>query len=272
VEEPRKPDLGVLCDAVEQVLRLVAERLPETTPEFRDWNDRLLAEAFARGYRCLRSVCTLACNSHSEDAYVLTRSLVSLTLQYLWLAGVEDEGERLDRWRRLQLKWVKERATMGEELQDIGYLPVDGSAGDVQEFVAQFRAKAEEFERDCVRRMPSERDMAIRLDRDLKPTEPRFFELVYARIYRRPTSQVAHYGLGAAIRTTTEPGELGALELEHLDESDAADALGLALVTFAALADFSDAVLHHGLTKSIEKIVQEAHPTAMGPADEPNVP
>jgi hypothetical protein len=166
----------------------VPEALRESEgPVVRDWNDRLFVEAFTRAYRCLRSIREVAGRDESEDARVLTRALVSLTIQYLWLVTVEDVDERRDRLRRLQLKWATERAILGEELMDLGYMPADpDEAEQLRQDVARFRARAEELERECVRRMPSERDMALRLDRDLDLEVPRFFELIYARVTGQP--------------------------------------------------------------------------------------
>lgn len=252
-------NLPELCDAVDRVLELVRSRLPATEgPAIRDWNDRLFVEAFGRAYRCLRSVRELACRGESEDAAVLTRALVSLTLQYLWLVHVDDEDERSDRLRRLRLKWASERARLGEELQDLGHFPVDDTAEQLREQVAQFRASADELEGQGVRPMPNERDIARRLDRDLEPSSPHFFELIYTRIYR-PTSHVAHYGIGAALAGVAEQPEPGALSLERTDEEDAAENLGLALVTYAAFLDFSEPIIRHGLTPVVAELVREAH-------------
>jgi hypothetical protein len=253
------PDPDRLRAAVDRVLELVPQALKESEgPVIRDWNDRVLVEAFTRAYRCLRSVRELAGRDEADDAYVLTRALVSLTLQYLWLVSVEDEDERRDRFRRLHLKWAKERATLGEELFDLGYMPADVErAEDLRAEVAKFRARADELEREGVRRMPTEKDMALSLDRDLKPEMPRFFELVYARIYRT-TSHVAHFGLGAAL-AGLEPDNPGALALNRTDAAGAADALGLALVTYAALLDISEPIIRHDLTEAVAELVQEAH-------------
>jgi uncharacterized protein DUF5677 len=253
----RKRDLAQLCPAAEQIIALVRDRLSGTAPEVRDWNHRLLIEAVARGSRCLESIRELACSGRSEDAYVLTRALVSLTLQYLWLARIEDEAERRDRLNRLELRWVGDRAKLGEELMDLNYLPVDGMEQDVAELVEQFRTRAKQLEQEGIRPLPSERDMALQLDRELEPTQPRFFELLYARIYR-PTSQVVHYGIGAAVRGG-EPTLDEALYLEYTNEGDAADALGLALVTYGALLDFSEPVMKHGLAKEVSEIIERAH-------------
>ena len=254
-------DLGSLADAADRTLNLVRERLPDTDgPVVRDWNDRLFVEAFGRAHRCLQSIRELAGRGEAEDAAVLTRALISLTLQYLWLARADDEDERRDRLRRLLRKWATEYAVLGEELIDLGYLPIDGTEADVQESVGQYRAKAEELERECVRRMPNERDLAIRLDRDLEPSVPRFFELLYARIYR-PTSHVAHYGIGAAVDGLVDQDaeDPGALSLDRTDEDDAAQMLGLALVTYGALLDFSEPIVRHGLAAEVAEFIDAAH-------------
>jgi hypothetical protein len=89
--------------------------------------------------------------------------------------------------------------------------------------------------------------------------EPRFFELVYARIYRT-SSHVAHYGIGAALAGYVDNPETNAEahSLERLDRDGAADALGLALVTYAAFLDLAEPVIRHGLTAEIEEIVETA--------------
>jgi hypothetical protein len=206
----------------------------------------------------------LAGRCESEDATVLTRALVSLTLQYLWLVSPDDASERQDRLRRLVLKWATERATLGEELLDLGYLSSEGSPEQVQ----VFRTHADKLERECVRRVPAERDLAIRIDRDVTLKVPRFFELVYARIYRT-SSHVAHYGIGAALAGYVQRPEATAEahSLERLDREGAADALGLALVTYAALVDLANPVIRHGLTADIEAIVKETFGHGMGTAD-----
>jgi hypothetical protein len=251
--------LGQLCEAVDKVVALVEARLPGLAPAVRDWNDRLLIEAVARGWRCLRNVRQLACSGHSEDAYVLARSLVTLTLQYLWLARVDDEAEREDRLKRLQLKRLRERVKLRRELIDLGYLPVDRTEEDVSKIVDQFEAHAKKLEEEHVRQPPKERDMALKLDRGLASNEvPRFFELIYARIYR-PTSQVVHYGLGAAVRAVKTPSLGAPLSLEHANEDDAAEALGLALVTYGALLLMSEPIVKHGLSEDVEQVVKSAH-------------
>jgi hypothetical protein len=188
---------------------------------------------------------------------VLTRAIVSLTLQYLWLARADEDDERRDRLKRLELKWTGDRATMGEELMDLKYLPGDGSEDDMSELVVQYRTRAKQLKEEGPRPMPGERDMALQLDRELEPTVPRFFELIYARIYR-PTSHIAHYGIGAAVRGD-DPSLDGPLSLEYTSESDAADALGPALVTYGALLDFSEPVMKHGLAKEVGEIIERAH-------------
>src|SRR5919201_6119099 len=236
---PPELDLGRLTQAVDEVLDLVRNRLPEVEPAIRDWNDRLMVAAFARAYRCLRSVRELTHRAESEDAAVLTRALVSLTLQYLWLVRTDDENERRDRLLRLQKKWAGERATFGEELIDLGYTPADeGTAAQFREDVGKFRTRADALGRQGIRRMPNERDIALQLDRDLRPKAERYFELLYSRAYR-PTSHIAHYGIGAALGGVGErqDDDRFELSLERTDEAAAAEMLGLALVTFATLLD-----------------------------------
>jgi hypothetical protein len=154
-DPPPAPDLRKLCGAADRVLELVVGRVPGTAPAIRDWNDRLFVEAFARAYRCLRSVRLLAERRAADDAAVLTRALVSLTLQYLWLIRPEDDAERRDRLRRLERKWASERATLGEELTDLGYFSRD--AEELQAQIAEFRASADTLKGEGVPGMLGER-------------------------------------------------------------------------------------------------------------------
>jgi hypothetical protein len=252
-----------MCDAVDRALELVSTRLPETQPAIRDWNDRLFVEAFTRAYRCLRAIRELACRGEAEDAAVLTRALVSLTLQYLWLVSTPDGDERQIRLHRLERKWAQERTRLGDEMEDLGYFPTDDRAEELRGHIDRFRARAVELEEAGIPTMPSERDIARQLDRDLEPQAPRFFELLYTRIYR-PTSHVAHFGIGAALaRFAGAPdADFRRLSLERIDEGGAAEALGLALTAYGALLDFSEPILRHGLAKDVAVLVSEAHTNA----------
>jgi len=53
-----------------------------------------------------------------------------------------------------------ERAKLGEEVLDIGYLPSD--ADHLRENIGRFRETADALEREGVRRMPDERALALR--------------------------------------------------------------------------------------------------------------
>lgn len=229
-----------------------------TTPEVRDWNDRLLLEAVARAYRCLRSIRELAARREGEDAAVLARALIALTLRYLWLAVVDDKNERTDRLRRLSRKGALELAKAGEELIDLGHV-LDEGGDEFRQSVADLRQQASELEQDGVGLIPDDRAIALALDRYLQPRQPRFFELLYARIYRT-TSEVAHYGLSAVIAGyPASPGDPGQLSLERTDDQQAAEMLGLAVVTFAALLDFSEPVVRHGLAVEIAEMIRTYH-------------
>lgn len=254
------PDLQRLCELADRVLELVRTRLPQTTPQVRDWNDRLLIEAFARAYRCLRSVRELAGRGEADDAAVLTRALIVLAFRYLWLARVDDEDERSDRLRRLLRKWSTDRATLGKEMIDLGYVPDDeAGAEQLRQHVAAFRERADALKHEGVGPVPDDKAIAISLDRDLEPEAPRFFELTYTRIYRT-TSDVAHYGIGTALagfpRNPDEPGELS---LDKIDEHGAGEALGLAIIAFGALLTFSEPIIGHGLSEEVGELIRTRH-------------
>jgi hypothetical protein len=252
---PRQmPSLEAMCATADRVLAIVREWSPDERPPLvEDWNDEFLVAAFARGYRCLRSVREVACRGEADDAAVLARALVALTLRYLWVGRAEGQDEREDRLRRLRRRWARDRAALGEALEGLGYLDPGTSA--------PFRASADELRDDGVGEMPADEEIARQLDRDLDPEAPRFFELVYARIYRT-TSEVAHYGLGALLEGYEVPpveGVRGELAIDRRNDERAAEVLGLALITFGALADFAEPVVRHGLTQRIGEAIEERH-------------
>jgi hypothetical protein len=252
-------DLDDTLGLADRVLELVRTRVPAATPQVRDWNDRLLLEAVGRGYRCLRSIRELAGRREGEDAAVLTRALVAVTFRYLWLAVVDDKTERSDRFRRLLRKGANDQATAGEELLDLGHILEEGG-DEFRRSVEDLRRQADEFKQQGVGLLPPDGAIAMTLDRDLQPTQPRFFELLYARIYR-PTSDVAHYGLSSAIAGyPASPGDPGELSLERADDQQAAEMLGLALVTFATLLDFSEPVMRaQGLAVEVAEMIRAHH-------------
>jgi HEPN domain-containing protein len=266
---PRVRDLGALCDAADRILTLVRDRVAAIeTPEPRDQNDRVFLIAFGRAYRSLRSIRQLACRGEAEDAAVLARSLLSLALQYLWLISADDEAERRGRLRRLTRKWATEYARIAEELLDLDYLPQDGTDDDLHRSIRQYRATADALEQEGVPGMLDERALALRLDQDLQPESPRFFELMYARIYR-PTSHVAHFGLGAVARGILNRRVDEGLVLDDTDEREAADSLGLALVVYGAFLDFSETIVGHGATDEVGQIIHNAHQPDVEPVPEP---
>jgi hypothetical protein len=246
-------DLGQICDAVDQVLELVRRewRPQQNRPNVDDWNDEFLVAAFARAFRCLVSVREIACRGEADDAAVLTRALIALTLRYLWIGRAPDDKRR-ERLERLRRKAASDRATLGEELELVGHLPAGTSA--------QMRAVADELKDAGVKGMPDDRSIAKQLDRELNPEAPHWFETLYSRVYRW-TSEPAHYGLAAMLQgfeIAPIPGP-GVLAIDRRDDERAAEMLGLALISFATLADFSEPVVRHGLTERIGELVQEHH-------------
>jgi hypothetical protein len=246
-------DLGQICDTVDQVLELVRREWnpQENPPNVNDWNDEFLVAALARAFRCLVSAREVACRGEADDAAVLTRALIALTLRYLWIGRAPDE-QRRERLTRLRRKAAADRATLGEELELVGYLPA-GTSADV-------RTVADELKDDGVKGMPDDRTIAKQLDRELTPEETHWFEMLYARVYRW-TSEPAHYGLAAMMQwfeVAPIPGP-GVLAIDRRDDERAAEMLGLALISFATLADFSEPVVRHGLTQRIGEMVQEHH-------------
>ena len=108
--------------------------------------------------------------------------------------------------------------------------------------------------------MPDNGAIAIALDRDLKPERERFFGLIYARIYRT-ASEVAHYGMGAAIAGyPRNPDDAGQLSLERVDSQQAAQMLGLAIITFTALLAYAEPIITHGLTDKVANVIGALQP------------
>lgn len=143
-------------------------------------------------YRCLRSICELAARREGEDAAVLTRALVAVTLRYLWLAVVDEKNERTDCFRRLLRRGANDLAT----------------AGDTE---------------------PHPRSLTTDL-----------------------SSAIAGY--------PANPGDPGELSLERADDQQAGEMLGLAVVTFAALLDFSEPIIgHDGLGVEVAEMIRAYH-------------
>lgn len=85
---------GRLVEIVERHYDAVDHLLPA------DLNEIFCYLGYVRAFRCFDSIRILAADGRSEDALILTRSLVSIALRTLYLVQPDDHEEREQRFKR----------------------------------------------------------------------------------------------------------------------------------------------------------------------------
>lgn len=218
------------------ILDLVAQHAPAGVTS-RDRNDQFLVLAFGRALRCFRSIRDVAgVHAEADDAAVLTRALLAMTLRAVWLAIPDDPEERLRRARALELDSIRQLRTQARSLERLSLDPGIPAAA-LDERIA-------ELERLGVARVPPDEVIARELGD----------EAIYARIYRT-TSSAAHYSLFTALQgfdASNIEGEiesLNGIRIRFLDgdPSRAEEALVLAALVYVAFLEDSELVVHHGV-------------------------
>ena len=252
--------LAGILRVADRVLELVRTRLAGTTPHIRDWNDRLLVEAFGRAYRCLRSVREIAGRGEGDDAAVLTRALVALTFRYLWLAPEStsqtnvatdspDASVMGNRTRDARARAARPQSTSTTTS------PAASRHSDraLRTFAPRPRSSSAKASARCSKTGTLPSGLTATSGRSTNgssssstpgSTAPHPTSLTTESPPRSP----AHH---------TNPDDPGRLTLERLDEQVGVEALGLALVTFAALLDFSEPIVNHGLTAEVSALADE---------------
>ena len=206
---------------------------PATDVPTRDRNDAFLCAAYGRAHRCMRSIRDLAEREEADDAFVLTRALVSLVAVSLWLVKPDDAAEREERFDSWRRSWVENTAKALEYERSLGHEPnLDPD---------HIRTIANDLKERGVAQLPPERNLLA--DRNL--------EAMYAKVYR-PASDVAHFSLGAALDTLVEhpdraSGQGGVVHLDTPDRERAIEALQNAAFTYGSFLAGCKTIIPHGV-------------------------
>jgi len=190
----------------------------------------------------------VACvHAEADDAAVLTRALMAMTLRAVWLAVPEDPDERLRRARALELDSIRQLRTQARSLERLSLEP------EIPPTVLDERIA--ELERLGEAGIPPDEVIACGLGD----------EAIYARIYRT-TSNAAHYSLFTALQgfdagsIEGEIESLNGLRIRFLDgdPARAEEALVLAALVYVAFLEHSEVVVHHGVFDRARDLL-EAH-------------
>ena len=181
-----------LCAVVGAMLEAV-EKATSTSPgpAPRDLNDAFLGAAYghARTAACARSVNSHVAAKQEDDALILTRSLLLIVAQALYLVEPDDQAERERRLASARRSWAREAVRTLDHLAATGFEPTDD-----RERIADME---EEAKAKGVPPLPSE--------------TANFYANIglrayYARVYRL-ASDVVHYSIGSALHGFAElPG------------------------------------------------------------------
>jgi hypothetical protein len=228
----------------DRLLRLVEDKAPAGVTSYHR-NEQLLGATFGRAYRCFRSIRDLAAiYAEADDALVLTRALVVITLRSLWLIKPEDVDERDARSDRVTLAFLRQALKQARELDALGF-DLDVDSKDLQTRVHESEAKG-------VPAMPSELDMARELGLDV----------LYSRIYRSG-SDVGHYSVMSALQgfdQTAWDGEtLDGVPIRFREgvPDEAEQVLVMAMVSYVSFLEGCEAVIQHGAAEEAKRLLLE---------------
>jgi hypothetical protein len=206
--------------------------------ETRDRNDRLLVAAYGRAFRCFSSIRQLAVRGEADDATVLSRTLLSITLQSLYLAAPDEPEERDRRFKRAGMTYYKNLLKAAREEAAAGVVS-EAEVLRVENIIRQLAAEG-------ITELPTEYDIAASLE----------LGHAYTRVYR-PGSDVAHYSVGAALDgflELTREELIGPVALEMPDPKRAEDALVRAGLVYGIFLENCDKVIGHGLTERVREL------------------
>ena len=233
-------------DEIGHVADAILAQIKSNTVEgvsVRDVNDAILVAAFGRAYRCSRSIRELAGRGEADDAFVLTRSLVSIVARALWLATPDDLTERERRFDRGRHDWAVWAAKTGRDLASQGF------GFDVDPDRAQ--AIADRLAARDVPDLPDDRSMLASVG----------LAQIYPRVHRL-ASDVVHFSLGSALDSFLEwperaGGSGGTVSLEKPDRDRAAEALTLAMIVLASFLEKIEPTIKHGATETARRELVE---------------
>jgi hypothetical protein len=237
------PSLIRLCAVVELTLQAVEKATTDALgPAPRDLNDTFLGAAYARAYRCVRSIKELAWRGEADDALILTRALLSVIARSLYIVESDDAEERERRaaaWRR---RWAEDALATIDDLAETGFDPADDRdrIADIAELEKARGAP----------RLPPDREMLAALG----------LSVYYARVYRL-ASDVVHYSIGIALDGFVEyPDKIvggGRVALKRPDAERAEEALTLAAITYGEFLERCEPVIRHGVTPEARRLLDE---------------
>jgi hypothetical protein len=230
-----------LCAVVDMTREAVEEATTSSPgPAPRDMNDALLGAAYGRAYRCMRSIREIAGRGETQDAMILTRSLLSIVARSLYIVEPNDAEDRERRQASSRLTWAREAGRTLDDLSATGFAPADDRARI---------ARIVEIENSRgTKPLPNDRDLLAAMG----------LSAYYARVYR-VASDVAHYSIGSALNGFLEypdPHEGGGrVLLKSPDAEGAEEALALAAIIYGEFLERCEPVIRHGVAPLARRLM-----------------
>lgn len=192
--------------------------------------------AYLQAHRRLKTIRDVAAAEAGPEAFILARSLLSMTSRAIWVdLPVEDEerDRRFERWKLRELT---------DELDDLeGFV-----SADVAEARADLREQLALIREDTP--IPGDRKL---LEEELP------LGVQYQHLYR-PGSGFVHFRLRHAVDEVRAAAQTGSSLLFERPESELAnDALWLSILTYAVFLHAAEKTVQHGLGESIQEAILE---------------
>ncbi len=192
---------------------------------------------YVHAIRRLSRIRDLAVDGAGPEAFILSRSLLSMVARAIW---VDRPGDALERRRRFN-RWLKH--DLEEEISE--QVSLEKLGADVAAYLQELRDQL--AERPDVGGLPPDGQLADALG-------PAY----YARIWK-PGSGHVHYSLRSAVTEAQEAARLGAeLDPERRDYALAAEALQLAILTFGLFVEQTEGTLRHRLSSDVLLIIMDS--------------
>lgn len=216
-----------------------------------DLNQVFCYLGYVRAFRCFDSIRLLAAEARSDDALVLTRSLVSVVLRSLYLVQPEDPQEREHRLKRDSHK------SRAEEEKRVRMLGDERDAKHLARLQAELDESKRWFEeRGLSPGLPGEAEMAKALELDA------LYDIVY-----RVGSSASHHSLLYALGGFSgdpEPGQpFPAIPLHKPEPELAENALVWAIIAYHDFIVLAEPTMNLGIAKAVHELVRpwlETHP------------
>lgn len=170
-----KVRLDALVAVVDEVLEAVENALTGEL-EIADNAESFLLVAYSRAWRCVRATRALAAwpTCDADNAFVLTRALLSMVARSLSIVAPEDLAERASRFHQWQFSSALERKKLLKDWARLGFDPTPEAIEQVEGAIARMRA-------DGIRELPPEQQLLAQLG----------LEPFYARAYGSRWQRVA---------------------------------------------------------------------------------